>query len=64
MIIRVHPAKCTGCAACEAFCSLEQERMVNPARSRIGITRDERHNFSRPELGWVLLYSNTAPDAL
>ena len=48
MIIQVHPERCTGCSACEVYCPLEQEGVVNPALSRIKVLRDEPHNFFLP----------------
>lgn len=48
MIILVHPEKCTGCSACEVYCPLEQEGVVNPALSRIKVLRDEPHNIFLP----------------
>ncbi len=48
MIIRVYPDKCTGCVACEVFCPLEQERVVNPALARIQVLKNEARNFFLP----------------
>ena len=33
----IDPAKCTGCLQCEMACSLENEGLFNPAKSRIKI---------------------------
>ncbi len=48
MIIHVDPARCTGCRACEVFCSLEQEGKANPALSRIQVLKDVPHDFFLP----------------
>ncbi|MBI4790739.1 MAG: 4Fe-4S dicluster domain-containing protein [Chloroflexi bacterium] len=48
MILQVNPEKCTGCSACEAFCSLEQERVVNPALARIHVFKDEPRDLFLP----------------
>lgn len=41
MFLDVHPEKCTGCRACEVFCSLEHEGLAQPELSRIRILKDE-----------------------
>ena len=50
MIVQVHPEKCTGCVACQVYCPLEQETMINPALSRIHVLKDESRNFFLPVL--------------
>ena len=35
--LHIDPEKCTGCLQCEMACSLEQEGVMNPAKSRIKI---------------------------
>jgi Fe-S-cluster-containing hydrogenase component 2 len=50
MIIRVHPEKCTGCRACETYCALEQEGLVNPALARVRVLKDEPRNLFLPIL--------------
>lgn len=46
--INVIPEKCTGCRACEVFCPLEQEGLVNPILSRIQVLKDEPRNIFVP----------------
>ena len=50
MIIRINPEKCTGCRACEVFCSLKQENSVNPSLSRVLVKYNEPHNIFLPVL--------------
>lgn len=38
-IILVDATKCTGCRTCELVCSVRNERIANPARSRVHIIR-------------------------
>ena len=35
----INPAKCTGCLQCEMACSLDNEGMFNPSKSRIKVFR-------------------------
>ena len=35
--LNIDPDKCTGCLQCEMACSLEQEGVFNPAKSRIKV---------------------------
>ena len=35
--LHIDPGKCTGCLQCESACSLEQEGLFNPAKSRIKV---------------------------
>jgi len=35
--LHIDPGKCTGCLQCESACSLENEGMFNPAKSRIKV---------------------------
>lgn len=35
--LHIDPEKCTGCLQCEMACSLENERVFNPAKSRIKV---------------------------
>ncbi len=46
--INVLPEKCTGCRACEVFCPLEQEGVVNPVLSRIQVLKDAPHDVFVP----------------
>jgi len=48
VIIYADALKCTGCRACEVFCSLEQEGLANPARSGIRVVKDEPRNLFLP----------------
>ncbi len=48
MFINVIPEKCTGCRACEVFCPLEQEGVVNPLLSRIQVLKDAPHDVFLP----------------
>ncbi|MEA1977181.1 MAG: 4Fe-4S dicluster domain-containing protein [Chloroflexota bacterium] len=50
MIINVIPEKCTGCRACEVFCPLEQEGIIDPALSRIQVLKDVPNNIFLPVL--------------
>ena len=40
MRLEIAPEKCTGCQACVVFCSLKQERAVNPELARIHVWED------------------------
>ncbi len=35
--LKIEPEKCTGCLQCELACSLENEGILNPAKSRIKV---------------------------
>ena len=35
--LHIDPGKCTGCLQCETACSLEQEGLFNPSKSRIKV---------------------------
>ena len=35
--LKIEPEKCTGCLQCELACSLENEGVMNPAKSRIKV---------------------------
>ena len=35
--LHIDPGKCTGCLQCESACSLVNEGMVNPSKSRIKV---------------------------
>ena len=35
--LQIEPAKCTGCLQCEMACSYENEKVFNPAKSRIKV---------------------------
>jgi len=48
MFINVIPEKCTGCRACEVFCPLEQEGVINPILSRIQVFKDAPHDLFLP----------------
>lgn len=41
MIIHISPEKCTGCLACQVFCSLVHEGQIVPHLSRIRVLRSE-----------------------
>lgn len=41
MILFIQPENCTGCLACEVYCSLAHEGVVNLALSRIRVHKDE-----------------------
>jgi Fe-S-cluster-containing hydrogenase component 2 len=41
MILCIDPERCTGCLACQVFCSLAHEGCVNPSLARIAIHQDE-----------------------
>ncbi|MBN1538296.1 MAG: 4Fe-4S dicluster domain-containing protein [Anaerolineales bacterium] len=46
MRLNIYPERCTGCSACEVFCSLHHEGLVNQELSRIHVYRDiENANF-------------------
>ena len=47
-VLTVDPTKCTGCRICELGCSFEKERVVNPARARIGIITWFKRGYSVP----------------
>lgn len=36
-LVAVNPDRCTGCRICELICSLEHNKVLNPARSRIRV---------------------------
>ncbi|MHA2298383.1 MAG: 4Fe-4S dicluster domain-containing protein [Candidatus Hodarchaeales archaeon] len=40
-ILFVDPDKCTGCRICETACSLQNEKVCNPARARIHVVKWE-----------------------
>lgn len=48
MFINVIPEKCTGCRACELFCSAKQESVLSPALSRIHVIKDEPADLYLP----------------
>ncbi len=52
--IKINPDKCTGCRACEMACSAfhaqPKYNIVNPARSRIRVFRDEGNDIYVPIL--------------
>lgn len=49
-MILVDPTKCTGCRTCELVCSVKNEGIANPARSRIHIIRFDPIVFEVPML--------------
>lgn len=49
-VILVDAAKCTGCRTCELVCSVRNEGIANPARSRVHIIRFESVVFEVPML--------------
>lgn len=48
MRLVIYPTLCNGCSACEIFCSLHHEGIVNPKLSRIHVIRDETHAVFLP----------------
>ncbi|OGN72002.1 MAG: hypothetical protein A2X25_12705 [Chloroflexi bacterium GWB2_49_20] len=50
MLIKVNPELCTGCRACEEFCSINQEGLINPELSRIHVYKDYVNNIFLPIL--------------
>ena len=50
MIIRINPEKCTGCRACEVFCSLGKENTAKPNLSRVQVLKDMPNNIILPIL--------------
>lgn len=50
MYIKVDPKLCTGCRACEEFCSINQEGVINPALARIHVIKDYSNNIFLPIL--------------
>ena len=49
-IITVNPDKCTGCRTCEAICSFQHFERVNPALSRIWVTKNEATGLDFPSV--------------
>ncbi len=47
-ILLVTPERCTGCRTCEIVCSLKNEGVVNPARSRITVIKDVFEGYEFP----------------
>ncbi|MFW9991071.1 MAG: 4Fe-4S dicluster domain-containing protein [Candidatus Odinarchaeota archaeon] len=47
-ILFADPEKCTGCRTCEATCSLHNEKVFNPERSRIRIVKWEQSGIYIP----------------
>ncbi len=50
--LKIEPEKCTGCLQCELACSLENEGVFNPAKSRIKV-------FNFHDQGWFAPYTCT-----
>jgi len=48
MMLVVSPEKCTGCRACEVFCSLSHEGQAIPELSRIKVWKAEARNTFLP----------------
>jgi Fe-S-cluster-containing hydrogenase component 2 len=48
MYLDIDPQKCTGCLACEVFCSLQHEGSVNPQLSRIQVLHNEERTVIIP----------------
>ncbi len=48
MRLIIFPERCSGCSACEVFCSLHHEGRVNQELSRIHVIRDEEHAVFLP----------------
>jgi carbon-monoxide dehydrogenase iron sulfur subunit len=48
MILDIDPSLCTGCLACELYCSLAREGEVNPELSRIQISSDAMREVLLP----------------
>ncbi len=48
MLLAVSPEKCSGCRACEVFCSLSHEGQAIPELSRIKVWKDETRNTFLP----------------
>jgi Fe-S-cluster-containing dehydrogenase component len=44
----VDAEKCSGCRACEAFCSLKHEDLTNPAKARLHIVKWEQRGLYVP----------------
>jgi len=45
--LHIDPGKCTGCLQCEAACSLENEGLFNPSKSRIKVLSVWHHQLQR-----------------
>lgn len=48
MILSIKPENCTGCLACEVYCSLAHEGAVNPALSRIRVYQTDSRQTILP----------------
>jgi Fe-S-cluster-containing hydrogenase component 2 len=48
MILNIDPERCTGCLACEVYCSLAHEGIVRPLLSRIQIFHDTERQVIIP----------------
>jgi carbon-monoxide dehydrogenase iron sulfur subunit len=46
--IITYPERCTGCRLCESICALYNERMNDPSRSRIKISKKHSLGLSAP----------------
>lgn len=46
--IIIHPEQCTGCRLCESICALYNERLNDPSRSRIKISKKHSLGLSSP----------------
>lgn len=47
-ILVIELEKCTGCRLCESACSVKHEKVVNPARARIHVTKWEEAGLYAP----------------
>ncbi|MFX1254625.1 MAG: 4Fe-4S dicluster domain-containing protein [Promethearchaeota archaeon] len=47
-ILYVEPEKCSGCRTCETVCSLNHEKVYNPARARIHVVKWENAGLYIP----------------
>ncbi|MCL4459642.1 MAG: 4Fe-4S dicluster domain-containing protein [Chloroflexi bacterium] len=48
MYLAIDPGKCTGCRACEVFCSFIKEKAINPAKARISVLKWEDEGIFIP----------------
>src|SRR5574340_422871 len=46
--IIIHPEKCTGCRLCESICTLYNDRVNDPSRSRIRMVKKHSLGLSTP----------------
>jgi carbon-monoxide dehydrogenase iron sulfur subunit len=57
-VLDFEPSKCVGCKICEQWCSVSHYKVVNPAKSRIKITR---HHHSQVDYATICHQCVDAP---